>query len=122
MKQIGVRELIACNGLELPAPFVFSDNSIREGISLAGGGVYLFRTEGSKQVLYIGVSNNISRRLSQHIKGRGNKDLHNYMKSHRVEVFVYPEQDLGYQELYESYLILLHNPRFNVGKIYRERL
>ncbi|MFG3611482.1 GIY-YIG nuclease family protein [Rummeliibacillus stabekisii] len=121
MKKVGVRELVSRDLLELPAPFSYSDVEIREGIGVNSSGVYLFKTaEG--QPLYVGITDNLSRRIYQHMTGRGNKDLYRYSKNNPIELEVYLEENLGYKELYESYLILLLNPRYNISKVSRKRL
>ncbi|MED4616811.1 GIY-YIG nuclease family protein, partial [Priestia megaterium] len=74
--------------------------------------------------LYVGISCNLSKRVPEHLgSSKGNKDLIQYINSKDgVYVAVFYEEDKGYQEMYESYLIKVLNPRYNVMKTGREKI
>lgn len=85
------------------------------------GGIYTFYS-AHREPLYVGISNNVAKRLDQHFTGKGNQDIHRYLKTGRqgyIEVFY--EADRGFQELYENYLIIALKPRYNVAKTGRVR-
>jgi excinuclease UvrABC nuclease subunit len=88
-----------------------------------GGGVYIFYSKHGEP-LYVGISNNLSKRVPEHLQSsKGNRDLITYTRMYpRGFVSVFYEDDKRYQELYESYLIAVLNPRFNVQKTGREKL
>lgn len=84
------------------------------------GGVYVFYNE-YEEPLYVGISDNVNRRVKAHLTGRGSKDLKRYNVG-KLKVAVFYESNVAYREIYESYLIETLQPRFNVAKTGRVRL
>lgn len=86
-------------------------------------GVYLFKT--SHSVLYVGVTDNVRRRVFQHLKGRGNKDLkavlQNGIVRKDISVYYFEESIPIYRDFYESYLIATKKPRYNISKVMRKK-
>lgn len=122
---ITLRELIDNSLLLLPdIEQRLTLQDLRQGIRFKGrGGVYVFYNQ-YHEPLYVGISNNVGKRVAEHLGGsRGNADLIQYIASGKdIYVDVFYEDSKLYQELYESYLIATINPRFNVGKTDRERI
>jgi predicted GIY-YIG superfamily endonuclease len=87
------------------------------------GGVYIFYNRHDEP-LYVGISYSLYKRVPEHLGSRkGNKDLIQYIKHKKgVYVAIFYEDDKAYQELYESYLIKVLNPRFNVSKTGRQKV
>ncbi|MGE6629650.1 GIY-YIG nuclease family protein [Bacillus sp. NPDC077027] len=87
------------------------------------GGVYIFYTK-HHEPLYVGISNNVGKRVAEHLQSKkGNADLVRFTNAHPDSyVNVFYESDKVYQELYESYLIAVLNPRFNIQKTGREKI
>lgn len=83
------------------------------------GGVYLFK-DGDDKVLYVGITDNISRRISSHLKGYGSQDIFNYKKDYLTVTF-FREDNIVYRDIYESYLIYTLRPRYNIGKTDRRK-
>ena len=87
------------------------------------GGVYVFYSKHGEP-LYVGISNNVYKRVPEHIQSKkGNPDLIRYCRQFpRAYVEVFYTDDKQHQEIYESYLIAVLNPRFNVQKTGREKI
>lgn len=87
------------------------------------GGIYVYFNKHNEP-LYVGISYNVSSRVIQHLKrDRGNSDLYSHVHNHiGCYVIVYYEPLITYREVYESYLIHILQPRFNVAKTDRERV
>ncbi|MGG4039011.1 nucleotide excision repair endonuclease [Heyndrickxia ginsengihumi] len=122
---ITIRELIENKLLSIP-PInqVLTVDELKDGGRFEqGGGVYIFYSEYGEP-LYVGISNNLSKRICEHLHSKkGNPDLIRYTSIYpRSYVTVFYESDKRYQELYESYLIAVLNPRYNVQKTGREKL
>lgn len=87
------------------------------------GGVYIFYNS-YHEPLYVGISNRLNKRVPEHIQSaKGNKDMVHYVKAGGaliVEVFY--EANKIYQEIYESYLIGVLQPRFNIEKTGRKKV
>lgn len=86
----------------------------------AYGGVYIFE-DSDEQVLYVGITDNIFRRVTSHLKGYGSKDLFHY-KTQDLTISFFREDEAIYRDIYESYLIYLLKPRYNVGKTGRKKV
>ena len=119
MGEITIDEILE-RGIKLPEDrlsFPVEEFEKQKGIFKGKGGVYTFtsRVEG---FLYVGVAKDLALRLSHHIKGSstGNKGLHEKLKYSGVILTVYRESNQSLRELYENYLILTNNPKFNVSK------
>lgn len=84
------------------------------------GGVYLFK-DSDGLVLYVGMTDNIYRRITSHLKGYGSPDLFHY-KADNLQVTFFREDEALYRDIYESYLIYLLKPRYNVGKTGRKKV
>ncbi|SEI92866.1 GIY-YIG catalytic domain-containing protein [Alkalibacterium gilvum] len=84
------------------------------------GGVYLFKDSDNK-VLYVGITDNISRRVTSHKKGYGSQDIFNYLKDDLTVAF-FREDNITYRDIYESYLIYTLRPRYNIGKTDRRKI
>ena len=81
---------------------------------LSGGGVYVFK-DRDNQTLYVGITDDLKRRISAHLSGYGSLDIYNYKKERLIlEYFI--EEDVIYRDIYESYLIHQLNPRYNISK------
>jgi excinuclease UvrABC nuclease subunit len=87
------------------------------------GGVYIFYNRHNEP-LYVGISYSLAKRVPEHLgSSKGNKDLMQYIENKwGVYVAVFYEDDKAYQEMYESYLIKILNPRFNVSKTGRVKI
>lgn len=87
------------------------------------GGVYTFYNVYDEP-LYVGISNKIDKRVHEHLgSDKGNKDLLHYLKTdNEIYVTVFYEPSKLYQEIYESYLIFVLNPRYNIAKTGREKI
>lgn len=86
-------------------------------------GVYTFYNKYG-QPLYVGISNKVNKRIMEHIQSlKGNQDLQHYLKNNPdCHVKAFHEPDKTKQEIYEGYLIMTLNPRFNIGKTGREKV
>lgn len=86
------------------------------------GGVYLFYNK-HQEALYVGISHSLYKRIPEHLGStKGNRDLIQYLSSNEGSyVAVFYEEDKAFQELYESYLIKILNPRFNISKTGRKK-
>lgn len=94
--------------------------SPREVLHYPVGGVYGFIGE-SDQLLYVGISDNVGRRISAHLNGGGSQDIFRYNRD-LLKVNFFEEENPLYRDLYESYLIYTLNPRYNIGKTDKEKL
>lgn len=81
---------------------------------LSGGGVYVFK-DFDNQILYVGITDDLKRRISAHLKGYGSQDIFNYNKEQLVLEY-FNEEDVIYRDIYESYLIHQLKPRYNISK------
>lgn len=120
---LSVEQLFAERLLELPE--FNEDRPAKDLLSGNGafnrsGGVYVFFNE-YEEPLYVGISDNVNRRIKAHLTGRGSKDLKRY-NVNKLKVAVFYEKNVAYREIYESYLIETLQPRFNVAKTGRVRL
>lgn len=84
------------------------------------GGVYMFK-DVDDNVLYVGISDNLYRRISSHLKGYGSTDIYHYNHD-KLTVEFFREDHILYRDIYESYLIYTLNPRYNIGKTDRRKL
>ncbi|WP_407653228.1 GIY-YIG nuclease family protein [Alicyclobacillus acidoterrestris] len=76
-------------------------------------GIYHFMSR-QKESLYIGKSLNLSRRIKSHIAGSTNtRDVHKYFEY----VECYFIDDALQMEIYETYMINIFKPKFNVDKV-----
>lgn len=87
-----------------------------------GPGIYIFRDDTG--YLYIGESNNLRRRLEQHLDESSSKSLASYLKDHdiadiTIELHIFdPEsriRETAVRRAYESELIQSRNPKFNLN-------
>ena len=86
---------------------------------LSGGGVYVFK-DCDNQILYVGITDDLKRRISAHLSGYGSLDIFNYKKERLVlEYFI--EEDVIYRDIYESYLIHQLKPRYNISKTTKKK-
>lgn len=83
------------------------------------GGVYIFESEDGSP-LYVGITDNVGRRISSHINGWGNQDIYNY-NTDLLTVKYFKEEDKLIRDMYESYLIHTLKPRYNVSKTNRQK-
>ncbi|KAA6455017.1 nucleotide excision repair endonuclease [Bacillus atrophaeus] len=121
---ITLDELIAEEALVIPvADAVLSSNELKEGARFESrGGVYTFYNK-YLEPLYIGISVNVGKRVMEHFgTPKGNKDLCQYIERETVYISVFYEDRKIYQEIYESYLIKVMSPRFNVDKTGRQKV
>ena len=81
---------------------------------LSGGGVYVFK-DRDNQTLYVGITDDLKRRISAHLSGYGSLDIYNYKKE-RLVLEYFNEEDVIYRDIYESYLIHQLKPRYNISK------
>ena len=81
---------------------------------LSGGGVYVFK-DCDDQILYVGITDDLKRRISAHLSGYGSLDIYNYKKE-RLVLEYFNEEDVIYRDIYESYLIHQLKPRYNISK------
>ncbi|MCR8843146.1 GIY-YIG nuclease family protein [Paenibacillus sp. SC116] len=81
------------------------------------GGVYFLCTEEGP--VYIGRSINMNQRISTHLSGNEASTSSHSGKINRVYGFF--ENNIGNQEIYESYAIQLHQPKLNKAKTQRIR-
>lgn len=123
--RVSIEELIERKLLKIPKiDEVLTVEDLRNGHRFENrGGVYLFYNRHNEP-LYVGVSYSLYKRIPEHLgSSKGNKDLIQYLSSREgAYVAVFYEDDKAYQELYESYLIEILRPRFNISKTGRERL
>lgn len=108
-------------GIELPDQYTFyvEDFEMYSEDLKGLGGVYEFRQadEGS---LYVGMSEDLWTRLGNHIRlyEGGNGLLQRRLQELTdVWVVIYPEENMAWRELYESYLIIKENPQCNLKKV-----
>ena len=115
------KEQIMERGIELPDPYTFYAEELeayREDLRSIGG-VYQFR-HADEDSLYVGISDDIWTRLCNHVRmyGGGNGLLQRKLQElEDVWIVVYPEPNLAWRELYESYLIIKENPSCNIKKV-----
>lgn len=115
------KEQIMTIGIQLPEPYTFyveDFEAYSEDIKGLGG-IYEFRQadEGS---LYVGMSEDLWTRLANHIRlyEGGNGMLQRKLQELTdVWIVLYPEEDVAWRELYESYLIIKENPQCNLKKV-----
>lgn len=120
MEKLTLNELLNEGRLVLPRQLHSFSIDSSELKNHSYGGVYIFRGN-DKQVLYIGITDNIFRRISSHISGYGSKDLYSYPKEYLTVEF-FQEEDPLYRDIYESYLIHTLKPRYNISKTNRRKL
>lgn len=76
--------------------------------------VYFFYNK-NMELLYIGKTNSLKRRLSEHIKRMTNTKAF----IHEVKFFCYLKANNGYEtEIYETYAINTFKPKYNKMKVY----
>lgn len=113
--EISLTELLD-RGVQLPhEKIIFKVDSFNEYSEYIGGvgGIYTF-THESEGYLYVGISQDLRGRLTNHISGRGNKALSEDIdRLSDVLVCVYKEGDSSLREFYENYLILKFYPKHN---------
>jgi predicted GIY-YIG superfamily endonuclease len=87
-----------------------------------GPGIYIFRD--ATGYLYIGESNNLRRRLEQHLDESSSQSLANYLNGHdideiTIELHVFDPnsriRETAVRRAYESELIQSRNPKFNLN-------
>lgn len=83
------------------------------------GGVYVFYNK-YKEPLYVGISDNVQRRVKAHLTGGGSRDLALYTQ--KMYVVAFYEDDAAYRDVYESYLIHTLQPRYNIAKTGRVKV
>ena len=81
---------------------------------LSGGGVYVFKDK-DRQILYVGITDDLKRRISAHLNGYGSQDIFNLKKDDLIIEF-FNEENVIYRDIYESYLIHQLKPRYNISK------
>lgn len=123
--RVSLDELLSERLLKIPPiDEVLSVDDLRNGHRFQRvGGIYLFYNQ-YHEPLYVGISYNLAKRVPEHLgSSKGNKDLIQYLqKTKGAYVAVFYEEDKAYQEMYESYLIKLINPRFNIEKTGRIKI
>lgn len=91
-----------------------------EVATVTAGGVYQFKGVDD-QLLYVGLTDNIARRVTAHLRGGGSPDIFCYNHS-LLEVEFFLEDDPLFREFYESYLIYTLNPRYNIKKTTKKKI
>lgn len=123
--RVNIEELISNKLLKIPKiDEVLYVEDLQNGHRFkATGGVYIFYNR-HHEPLYVGISHSLYKRVPEHLgSSKGNKDLIQYLSSRDgAYVAVFYENDKAYQELYESYLIKILDPRFNISKTGREKI
>lgn len=125
MRPVHVSEIFNKRLIALPKEaekHVLSSFNIVKGIQ-SRGGIYVYRNSNNEP-LYVGISRDLHKRVADHLRpNRGNKDLHKFLTTHKdCSVTVYYEENEGYRDVYESYLIDQLRPRYNVAKTGRDRV
>lgn len=114
MEQITLEDLLEQDLLAIDKDihtFPVTSDQIQE---FTGGGVYAF-IDGDNQVLYVGITDNIYRRISSHLNGYGSRDIYEY-NHNKLSIAFFQEANVLYRDIYESYLIYRFNPRYNISK------
>jgi len=122
---INIRDLFEEDLLAVPEEDLrLSLHQLSNGSRFAtAGGVYTFYNEYNEP-LYVGISVNLGRRVPEHLySNKGNRDLRRHFKAGgEGYVSVFYEDNKMYQEFYESYLIAVLSPRYNVAKTGRRKI
>lgn len=128
MNKITLEQLLDEQLLQIPEiDEVLLTEDVRRGHRFKNtGGVYIFYNRFNEP-LYVGISYNVGKRVPEHLfNSKGNPDLQQYLNCEELQqgcyVAVFYEKDKAKQELYESYLIKLLFPRFNINKTDRDKL
>lgn len=89
-------------------------------LSLTEGGVYVF-IGVDEAPLYVGLTDNLGRRLSAHLNGWGSPDIYQYNRE-LLSIDYYTEPNVLHRDIYESYLIHTLRPRYNIGKTDKKKV
>jgi len=137
-KKITLDELIEQDLLAIPKADMSFMLSEVIGINYKGlgftGGIYLIRDIESDEIIYVGVSRDIGKRLLTHKsdkkskgalfykltqKGLSDEEVKNYFAY--LEVSILLEDRESYQDIIEKYLIEKHKPKYNLEGIQGKR-
>lgn len=124
-QQVTLDELIENDLLVIPdisVSYIISEAKGYDHLGLfTKGGIYLLSHIDSGEIIYIGVSRSLGRRLYAHIrnKRRGHILYHilsegltiDFLDNIKVEIIL--EEREQYQDIYEKYLIGKHLPKYN---------
>lgn len=111
---ITLDELLDQELLRMGRGFQHVPATSKDVLSITEGGVYVF--EGVDEApLYVGLTDNIGRRLSAHLNGWGSQDIYHYNRE-LLTVKFFTEANVLHRDIYESYLIYTLRPRYNIGK------
>lgn len=125
-QKITLDELIENDLLEIPEISLSYNITDAKGYDHLGlftkGGIYLLSFIDSGEIIYIGVSRSLGRRLYTHIKNNSRGCLIHHLLADgmtkdsldNVKVEIILEDREQYQEIYEKYLIGKYNPRYNI--------
>jgi excinuclease UvrABC nuclease subunit len=78
------------------------------------GGVYCFYSKQG-DLLYVGKSKDVKKRMNSHLKGRSNT---NFIYKAFDNIIIYYIKDEAEMEIYETYIINKFRPLFNTAKRY----
>lgn len=113
-EEVTLDDLLGKRLLRIDRPFIRIPATNEDALSITEGGVYLFVGE-DEAPLYVGLTDNLGRRLSAHLNGWGSQDVFNYNRG-LLQIDYFEEPNVLYRDIYESYLIHTLNPRYNIGK------
>jgi len=123
-KKVELDELIEEDRLELPfRKELILDRGLRERLPETvskQGGVYFFYTEHSS--LYVGKTDNLRRRIYEHMTNRGSEQVFRWIETLTVRVAYIVEHEPLKRDIYESYVMEQYKPRYNIDKIDRKRI
>lgn len=120
MEQVTLEELLSNDLMRIDKVINAFPVDSPELAKHTAGGVYIF-VDSDKQVLYVGISDNIYRRVYSHLRGSGSIDIFKY-GTDKLSVQFFEEENALYRDIYESYLIYQLRPRYNISKTNRVKV
>lgn len=118
--KVTLDEIMSDRRLLIDKEIVTLPATSKDLLQLNTGGVYTFIGLDDLP-LYVGMTDNLGRRISAHLNGWGSKDIFNYNKD-QLKVSYFEEERIIYRDIYESYLIHVLEPRYNVSKTDKHKL
>lgn len=117
-------ELSKDNVIHLPVSYICTANLYNKGKQrvTTKSGVYFFidysRYNNEGEIVYIGRAKNLQRRIREHFGGKGVSAFATKAKkeSSKLDVIAIIEEKEYLIDMYETYFIQKHNPRYNLQK------
>lgn len=118
--KVTLDELLSDRRLLIDKEVVTLPATSKELLRLDTGGVYTFIGVDDLP-LYVGMTDNLGRRISAHLNGWGSLDIYNYNRK-ELKVSYFEEDQLIYRDIYESYLIHTLDPIYNLSKTNKHKV